>query len=1564
MLSSILGNRYASFIRFANLAAFPPVGSFSVIYLNVENNLLYQWNGTEYIQFIQFQSVDYYDDLPLPPSNYYGQIWEVLNDSSGHDAGFYSSNGITWNPFGVFKQSFFATSPLSYDSVTGTFSISQANTTTSGYISSTDWNTFNNKQPLIATGTTSQYWRGDKTFQTLDTSVVPENGNLYYTTTRFNTDFATKTTTNLTEGSNLYFTNARTLASILTGYSVGSNIAIDLTDSVLQAFGKTQGQINALISSGSNYLIKTNNLSDLENTLIARRNLGIKLKPLTLTSSDYIIGFDDNVETGYAVTAADNYIIYLPLNAQSSNGDKITIQNIGSSIFSVYDQVSGGTFIKEIAPGQMVDFYFNTSWQEAFNYESYLIAGSAAQYYRGDKTWQTLNQAAIAGLTTADSPTLTGLNLSGLSISQLVATNGSKNLVSANLTGDITSIGLATTITNQVVTYAKIQNISANNTLLGRYSSGAGSTQQIALGSGLTLNTSTGILTATGLGGTVTSVSVVSANGFAGSVATSTTTPAITISTTITGVIKGNGTALSVAGSSDIISTLGYTPENIVNKDASGGYVGLTLFKINFKNAANTFTSFFVNTNTAARTYTFQDRNGTIADDTDLALKANLASPTFTGVPAAPTASQGNNSTQLATTAYVDTGLATKQTTTLSSGNIWVGSASNLATSVVVFGDITINSSGATTIGSLKVVNSMIANSTIDLTTKVTGILPVGNGGIGIASGTSGGIPYFSSTSTIASSAALNNNAVILGGGAGASPKIDANNLFYNTTNGSFAVKTNGDNSAYNTVYFRVGPNSTDIAAYNPNLSSVVVTSKTNNGGSTLAAAEPVVTWMRQGVNSQAYANIADWKLSRSANVAFNANTLLSLGLAGGSGDTTTTQIMSWGNANGTLATIITGTLNISSTVTAPTFVGALTGNSSTASSAAILTTARTLTIGSTGKTFDGSANVSWTLTEIGAAARGANSDITALTGLTGAISAPSSITMATGGAFRTNTSSTNTALLQAYNTGSSSYTTFGTLTAGASPSFVLANSTIGNTNSAILKDNSFTLQSQFDSTAQVILNLNFIPTATTRSFAFPATGGTIMTGDNSTNVTNKTISGSNNTLSNIANSSLTNSTISGVALGSNLNNLTVGSNLQLDSGTTYNGSAAKTISIVTNPTFGNVNITNGLNVTNWITTDVLFVTTYSNFALATNVSNIFQYLKFNSLAYTGNRELSIDTGDADRTITLTGNPTLNDWFNQSVKSTASPTFAGLTVTNNFAVATTASAVNYLQATGSISLGAPSLSAQGANADISILLTPKGVGNVIFNGTGRLNDNALYIRGGSDNNHALVYGSSSFSIDGPALYGYAGGALGSSNGGFKTAISWNNSQQVRFPGIGSGFIKATSGLLAASPITTADLPSSSCITYPAIVKQDTFSTTSTLASGGALVTGLSITITPRNANSKFLIFAQVTVGTSSPHGFVGAWIANGTTPIKVGTPSGSRLGVSSREYYNNADVNITIPILTMSEPATTSPVTFNVYVCNEASGIVTYVNRTALDTNNNSYGARSTSALIVIEILG
>ncbi|MBI2711988.1 MAG: hypothetical protein HYX41_03845 [Bdellovibrio sp.] len=42
----------------------------------------------------------------------------------------------------------------------------------------------NTKEPQITVGSTAQYFRGDKTFQTLNTSVVPESGSLYFTNSR------------------------------------------------------------------------------------------------------------------------------------------------------------------------------------------------------------------------------------------------------------------------------------------------------------------------------------------------------------------------------------------------------------------------------------------------------------------------------------------------------------------------------------------------------------------------------------------------------------------------------------------------------------------------------------------------------------------------------------------------------------------------------------------------------------------------------------------------------------------------------------------------------------------------------------------------------------------------------------------------------------------------------------------------------------------------------------------------------------------------------------------------------------------------------------------------------------------------------------------------------------------------------------------------------------------------------------------------------------------------------------------------------------------------------------
>lgn len=78
---------------------------------------------------------------------------------------------------------------------------------------------------------------------------------------------------------------------------------------------------------------------------------------------------------------------------------------------------------------------------------------------------------------------------------------------------------------------------------------------------------------AAGGSGTVTTVSVVSANGLAGTVATASTTPAITLSTSITGVLKGDGTAISAASAgTDYVA-----PGGALGTPSSGTLSGCTV---------------------------------------------------------------------------------------------------------------------------------------------------------------------------------------------------------------------------------------------------------------------------------------------------------------------------------------------------------------------------------------------------------------------------------------------------------------------------------------------------------------------------------------------------------------------------------------------------------------------------------------------------------------------------------------------------------------------------------------------------------------------------------------------------------------------------------------------------------------------------------------------------------------------------------------------------------------------------------------------------------------------------
>jgi hypothetical protein len=146
---------------------------------------------------------------------------------------------------------------------------------------------------------------------------------------------------------------------------------------------------------------------------------------------------------------------------------------------------------------------------------------------------------------TTTNATFNGLNLGGLSINQPVVSDGSKNLASGSVSSPLTfaagAFGCQTASGSQAGCLASADWTTFNN-------KGSGS---------------------------VTSTSVVTANGFAGTVATATTTPAITIKTTVNGILLGNSTSVSAA----VAGTDYQAPITLTTTGSSGAatFIGNTL---------------------------------------------------------------------------------------------------------------------------------------------------------------------------------------------------------------------------------------------------------------------------------------------------------------------------------------------------------------------------------------------------------------------------------------------------------------------------------------------------------------------------------------------------------------------------------------------------------------------------------------------------------------------------------------------------------------------------------------------------------------------------------------------------------------------------------------------------------------------------------------------------------------------------------------------------------------------------------------------------------------------------
>lgn len=139
-------------------------------------------------------------------------------------------------------------------------------------------------------------------------------------------------------------------------------------------------------------------------------------------------------------------------------------------------------------------------------------------------------------------------------------------------------------------------------------------------------------------------------------------------------------------------------------------------------------------------------------------------------------------------------------------------------------------------------------------------------------------------------------------------------------------------------------------------------------------------------------------------------------------------------------------------------------------------------------------------------------------------------------------------------------------------------------------------------------------------------------------------------------------------------------------------------------------------------------------------------------------------------------------------------------------------------------------------------------------------------------------------------------------------------------------------------------------------KTDTFSTTSTSYTD---ITGLSVSITPRETSSKVLVFANFQASVSGDIAVMFQFV-RGTTAISIGDAAGNRTRASASLLQSNITEQLgTFSFHFLDSPATTSATTYKVQTFVNAGTM--YVGRTGSDSDLATR-PRTASTITVMEI--
>ena len=260
-------------------------------------------------------------------------------------------------------------------------------------------------------------------------------------------------------------------------------------------------------------------------------------------------------------------IVHPPVADHDAATKKYVDDNIVSGTTS--DTVFGSSWngVTTIAPSKNAVY----DWAHTFDTDD---DGKVNVLDMGAGIVQANSVGAVSAITVGSGLTFTGGTLSAIGggsgtvtttgapvTGNLTKFSGGTSITNGDLTGNVTTSGtMATTIANSAVTYAKIQNVSANSKLLGSNATGSGAPpSEITLGTNLSMSGSTLNAAGGGGSGTIASTNDILKGDGAGN--------AVALGSATSGkVLKSNGTAF--VGSTETYAAPG-TSGNLLTSDGT-----------------------------------------------------------------------------------------------------------------------------------------------------------------------------------------------------------------------------------------------------------------------------------------------------------------------------------------------------------------------------------------------------------------------------------------------------------------------------------------------------------------------------------------------------------------------------------------------------------------------------------------------------------------------------------------------------------------------------------------------------------------------------------------------------------------------------------------------------------------------------------------------------------------------------------------------------------------------------------------------------------------------------------